>query len=417
LTTFRQLGLTEPILRGVLDAGYEEPTPIQAQAIPLAVKGTDLIGCAQTGTGKTAAFVLPTLDWLVSEPLPKGTRKRPIRALIVTPTRELAIQIDDSIRTYGKHTDLRSASVLGGVGFGPQLKALKNGIDLLVATPGRLLDHMQRGSVKLDQVDILILDEADRMLDMGFIRDIRTIVAAVPEQRQTLLFSATMPNEIRDLAQEVLYKPQEVRIGEVRSTADTVRQRALPVDGKQKLDLLVRILKDEPVDGMLVFSRTKRRADRIAKQLAKKGFETAAMHGNRSQNQRQRALNGFKDGKVQVLVATDVAARGIDVDRVSHVVNYDTPQEPESYIHRIGRTGRAQTTGEAMTFVSPEEAEYLTKIERHTGALLDRHVYDGFDAPHIAEVTPPSKKKKGGGGGGGNRNGRNKNRNRSRSKR
>ena len=410
MITFRQLGLTEPILRGVLDAGYENPTPIQTQAIPLAVKGTDLIGCAQTGTGKTAAFVLPLLDWLVSEPLPAGTRRRPVRALVVTPTRELALQVEESVRVYGKHTDIQSTSILGGVGFGPQLKALKAGVDVLVATPGRLLDHMQRGSVKLDQVDILVLDEADRMLDMGFIRDIRTIVAAVPEQRQTLLFSATMPDEIRKLAQEVLYKPEEVRIGQVRATADTVRQRACPVDGDQKLDLLVRILEEEPIDGVLVFSRTKRRADRIAKQLSKKGFEAAPMHGNRSQNQRQRALDGFKSGKVQVLVATDVAARGIDVDRVSHVVNYDTPQQPEDYIHRIGRTGRAQTTGEALTFVSPEEAEYLTKIERHTGVLLDRHVYDGFDAPHIAEVTPPSKKKKGDGGGnpnggGGNRSG------------
>jgi ATP-dependent RNA helicase RhlE len=397
--TFDQLGLAEPLLRGVRAAGYASPTPIQEQAIPIALDGRDLIGCAQTGTGKTAAFVLPILDRLLASKPTGG--KRPVRALVVTPTRELAVQIEEAAQAYAADTPLRTLSVLGGVSIRPQAQALRRGVDLLIATPGRLLDHLEQENVSLSKVEILTLDEADRMLDMGFINDIRKIVRAVPKRRQTLLFSATMPPEIRTLAAEILDAPREVTIGEVRSTADTVAQRAVAVGAKQKLDLLVHVLKTEPVESVLVFARTKRRADRIAKQLSKRGFATAAMHGNRSQNQRQRALGAFDSGDVQVLVATDVAARGIDVDGISHVVNFDVPPKPEDYIHRIGRTGRAQATGHALTFFDEEEADYIRRIEKHTGARLERALFEGVEVDESAPELPADRQQQRGQRGGG----------------
>ncbi len=421
MTTFDSLGLSEILLHGVRAAGYDTPTPIQAQAIPAVLQGRDMVGCAQTGTGKTAAFVMPILDRLVQSGKPQGRRE--VRALVVTPTRELAVQIEENVRLYGKKAGLFSLTILGGVGMGPQTKALRRGVDVLVATPGRLLDHMQQGNVRLDHVEILTLDEADRMLDMGFINDIRKIVRAVPKKRQTLLFSATMPKEIRSLADELLRDPIEVTIGQTRSTADTVSQRVVSVGSKGKLDLLVHVLRTEPVESVLVFARTKRRADRISKQLDKKGFSTAAMHGNRSQNQRQRALNAFDGGDVQILVATDVAARGIDVDNISHVINFDVPPKPEDYIHRIGRTGRAQATGHALTFYDGEEADYIKRIEKHTNAPLERVTFQGVEVDDDAPSLPGSQpraaakakaqgggsrsgsgnRKRSGGGGGGNR--------------
>lgn len=410
VTTFDSLGLSETLLHGVRAAGYDTPTPIQAQAIPAVLEGRDMVGCAQTGTGKTAAFVLPILDRLAQAGKPQGRRE--VRALVVTPTRELAVQIEENVRLYGKKTGLRSLTILGGVGMGPQTKALRQGVDVLVATPGRLLDHLNQGNVQLDKVEILTLDEADRMLDMGFINDIRKIVRAVPKKRQTLLFSATMPKEIRSLADELLHNPAEVTIGQVRSTADTVSQRVVSVGSKGKLDLLVHVLRNEPVESVLVFARTKRRADRISKQLDKRGFSTAAMHGNRSQNQRQRALNAFDGGDIQILVATDVAARGIDVDNISHVINFDVPPKPEDYIHRIGRTGRAQATGQALTFYDGEEADYIRRIEKHTNAPLERVTFEGVEVDEDAPSLPGSQpraaaraKTQGGGGGGGSRSG------------
>jgi ATP-dependent RNA helicase RhlE len=411
VTTFDSLGLSETLLHGVRAAGYDTPTPIQAQAIPAVLDGRDMVGCAQTGTGKTAAFVLPILDRLTRSK-PSGGGRPQVRALIVTPTRELAVQIEENLRIYGKKTGLRSLTILGGVGIGPQTKALRQGVDILVATPGRLLDHLQQGNVSLDKVEILTLDEADRMLDMGFINDIRKIVRAVPRDRQTLLFSATMPKEIRTLADEILRNPEEVTIGRVRSTADTVEQRVVSVGSKGKLDLLVHVLRHEPVESVLVFARTKRRADRISKQLDKRGFSTAAMHGNRSQNQRQRALGAFDSGDIQILVATDVAARGIDVDNISHVINFDVPPKPEDYIHRIGRTGRAQSTGKALTFYDGEEADYIRRIEKHTGAPLERVAFEGVevdeDAPSLPGGQPRSAarvKAQDGGSSGGSRSG------------
>ncbi|HMB90598.1 MAG TPA: DEAD/DEAH box helicase [Rhodothermales bacterium] len=374
MKTFNTLGLSEEILQGVLAAGYSSPTPIQTIAIPVASAGRDLIGCAQTGTGKTAAFVLPLLHRLSQQAPSRNNRS--VRALVVTPTRELALQVETAVRSYGKFTRLRSHAIFGGVGMGPQIKALRRGVDIIVATPGRLLDHMNRGNIDLSSIEVLILDEADRMLDMGFINDIRKIVAAAPKKRQTLLFSATMSREVRSFASSIMHRNTEfIEVGERRNPAETVVQHACAVDAHQKMDLLLHVLQNEPIDNVLVFSRTKRRADRITKSLSKKGFTATALHSNKSQNQRQRALDGFKRGKFQILVATDIAARGIDVDTISHVINYDTPNQAEDYIHRIGRTGRAQSSGDAITFVSNDEKSYLRNIERHTGQRLQRKVY------------------------------------------
>lgn len=376
MTTFQSLGLSTNILQGVLDAGYASPTPIQAQAIPVALSGNDLIGCAQTGTGKTAAFVLPLLDRLArSRNRPSGRR---VRALVVTPTRELALQVEASVRQYGRSTGLRSLALFGGVPIGPQFDRLRRGVDIIVATPGRLIDHMDRGSIDLSSVEFLVLDEADRMFDMGFIRDIRKITVALPAKRQTLLFSATMPQAIQDLARQILRKPTLIEVGNRTNPAETVSQRICNVRQEEKMDLLFEVLRAEGVENVIVFSRTKHRADRIVRKLSQHGVPAAVIHSNRSQGQRQRALDGFRRGHVRVLVATDIAARGIDVDLISHVINYDTPNQAEDYIHRIGRTGRAQSTGNAITFVSQDEEAYARQIERHTGQRLERSIYGSF---------------------------------------
>ncbi len=367
MTTFDSLGLSEPILRAVRETGYTTPTPIQTAAIPAVLTGRDLTGTAQTGTGKTAAFVLPILERLL--PAPSGRAGRPVRCLIVTPTRELAIQIDESVGVYGTHTGLRSTAIFGGVGISPQIERLRKGVDVVIATPGRLLDHLSQRTLDLSRVEILVLDEADRMFDMGFVKDVRRIVAAVPRERQTLLFSATMPPAIQELSASIQNRPSLIDIGERTNPAETVTQRIVRVAAQsQKMALLLHVLEEEAATGsVIVFTRTKHGADRVAKRLAQSGHEASAIHGNRSQNQRQRALGGFKDGSVRVLVATDIAARGIDVDGISHVVNFDTPNIPEDYIHRIGRTGRAEMTGDALTFVCPDEDAYLRAIEKTTG--------------------------------------------------
>lgn len=341
--------------------------------MPVALEGRDLIGVAQTGTGKTAAFVLPLLNRLVAAPAERG---RPaVRALVVVPTRELALQVEESVRTYGRFTGLRSMVLFGGVGMQPQFDGLRRGVHLVVATPGRLLDHVGRGSIDLSRVEILVLDEADRMLDMGFIPDVRRIVAELPTRRQTLLFSATMPGPVRELASSVLIQPEYVEIGRRSDPAATVTQEARRVLPEQKMDLLLHLLETEAVSSMLVFSRTRHRANRVSRHLDRAGFATAVLHSDRTQSQRERALDGFRRGHVQILVATDIAARGIDVDLISHVVNFDTPRQPEDYIHRIGRTGRAEATGRAITFVSAEEEPFWRDIERHTGRRIERKAF------------------------------------------
>ncbi|GIV60737.1 MAG: ATP-dependent RNA helicase RhlE [Rhodothermaceae bacterium] len=392
--TFKALGLTGDVLNGVISAGYTTPTPIQTEAIPVACAGRDLIGCAQTGTGKTAAFVLPLLDRLAG-PTASRRGRRP-RALVLTPTRELALQVEAAIRTYGQHTRLRSLVVYGGAGLRPQIERLRQGTDIVVATPGRLLDLMNRGHADLSQVACLVLDEADRMLDMGFIHDIRKIVAGTPATRQTMLFSATMSRDVQHLARSIMKDDTAtVKVGEQRNPAETVTQHACLVPNPRKMDLLVHVLENEPVQNVLVFSRTKRRADRITRQLVRRGFSATALHANKSQNQRQRALDGFRQGRFQILVATDVAARGLDVDTISHVINYDTPSQVEDYIHRIGRTGRAEATGDALTFVSGDERGYLRSIERHTSQRLPRKVYDGFTPETDREDEPTEPRRTG----------------------
>ena len=379
MTSFDSLGLSPSVLQGVKDSGYTTPTPVQAATLPLALDGVDVVGVAQTGTGKTAAFVLPILDYLVKEPT-RG--KRVPRALVVTPTRELCIQVEQAVQTYGAHTGLKSVTIYGGVGKGGQRDALRGGCDILVATPGRLLDFMsENNAIDLTHIDVLVLDEADRMLDMGFLKDVKRIIAAVPEKRQTMLFSATMPSEIQQLARTVLYRPETVEIGNRRDPAATVTQRAVHVAEHDKQALLHHILDVEGVGKAIVFSRTKYRADKITKLLDRAGYGAVALHSNRSQSQRQRAIQGFEAGDFQVLVATDLAGRGIDLDGVSHVVNFDTPHVPEDYIHRIGRTGRAESTGDAISFVSPEEAPNLRGIEKHTGRAIEEARYPDFVPP------------------------------------
>ncbi len=428
MTSFKSLGLAEPIVAGARSAGYEVPTPIQASAIPLALERRDLIGCAQTGTGKTAAFVLPVLDRLTKTSKNKGART--VRALVVVPTRELALQVDEAVRTYGRHTRLKSLAIYGGTGIHPQIQKLRRGIDIVVATPGRLLDHMERGTIDLSNVEMFILDEADRMLDMGFIRDIKKVVAAVPGNRQTLFFSATMPPAVEQLAKNILRNPALVELGERRNPARSVVQHVCSVRQENKMGLLLHVLNHEPVDNVIVFSRTKHRADRINRKLVRKGFAATVMHSNRSQSQRQRALDGLQRGKYQILVATDIASRGIDLDDVTHVINYDTPRQAEDYIHRIGRTGRADASGDAITFVGPDEQEYLADIERHIGRSVDVLEFEGLTEVHMrAESLPrsggskrkrPSRKvndgslngqrrKRGQGKNGHNKNGRRKN--------
>ena len=378
--SFTPLGLAPEIERAVRDEGYETPTPIQEGAIPGILAGRDLIGCAQTGTGKTAAFTLPILHRLRT-----GTRGR-LRALILTPTRELALQVREALRVYGRHLRLDSAVVHGGVGLEPQQQRLRRGVDILVATPGRLLDLMQRGNVDFRCLEVLVLDEADRMLDMGFIRDVRRIVAALPSRRQTLLFSATMPDEIRRLAREILRDPVNVEVAPRRSApARGVRQTLLPVASVRKRELMAHLLETEARGLTLVFTRTKHGANKLARHLEGRGHAVAVLHGNRSQAQRTKALDAFRGKRTRVMVATDIAGRGIDVEDISHVVNYDLPNVPEDYVHRIGRTARAGATGDALSLVSPEDHPHVRGIEALIGHAIERRIVQGF-----AENAAPS---------------------------
>ncbi|MBN1507279.1 MAG: DEAD/DEAH box helicase [Sedimentisphaerales bacterium] len=384
---FRTMGLSEPLVRGIQASGYTTPTEIQSQAIPAALSDQDIIGCAKTGTGKTAAFVLPILDRLLRGGMGKG---RIIKSLILTPTRELAVQIERSIRTYGKFTSVRTLAVYGGVSMNRQLDALRRGVDIVVATPGRLMDHMRRHSIDLRSVEVLVLDEADRMFDMGFIADVQKIVAAVPTRRQTMLFSATIPPEVQRLAAGIQQSPLMIEIGEQHNPIETITQCVHAVNRDQKLDLLVHMLQNKPMYSVLVFSRTKHGADKIHRKLERAGVNSVAIHSGRSQAQRQRALDGFRSGKYQVMVATDIAARGIDVRGISHVVNFDVPAYAEDYIHRIGRTGRATATGDAITLVSPDERDQLSRIERFIGNRIKLQEYDGFTCAHFAAVLSQS---------------------------
>jgi len=368
--SFAELELSETLLRAVREAEYEVATPIQTAAIPPLLAGRDLVGCAQTGTGKTAAFALPTLQRLSAQGSSPRERGRRIRCLVLAPTRELASQIGDSFRTYGRYTGLRHTVIFGGVGQNPQVKALQQGVDIVVATPGRLLDLMNQGHVHLDRVEILILDEADQMLDMGFIHDLRRIVGRVPRERQTLLFSATMPPEIRSLADQWLYDPITVSVAAQGTPVERVAQSVYFIDQKAKPEFLVRYLKEQSAHRPLVFTRTKHGADKLVKSLAAAGFRAQAIHGNKSQNARQHALAQFKSQHPPVLVATDIAARGLDIDGVSHVVNFDLPMTPESYVHRIGRTARAGADGIAVTFCAGDERSMLREIERLTRQKL-----------------------------------------------
>ncbi len=364
MTDFAGLGVAETILRALRDEGYTNPTPIQARAIPPLLQGGDLLGIAQTGTGKTCAFAVPIIQRLLANP--RRAAPGTTRALILAPTRELAVQIGDSFRAYGRHARINVAVVVGGVGMGPQIQAIGRGLDVLVATPGRLLDHMDSRRLRLDTTEVVVLDEADHMLDLGFIVPIRKIVAKLPKQRQTLFFSATMPREIATLADEMLRNPTRVEVTPVATTAERIAQRAYFVDSKGKRDLLVALLADAAVKRALVFTRTKRGADRVAKILDETGIASGAIHGNKSQGHRQRTLNDFKAGRTRVLVATDIAARGIDVDGVTHVVNFELPEVPETYVHRIGRTARAGAEGIAISFCDNAERQLLRAIEKVT---------------------------------------------------
>jgi ATP-dependent RNA helicase RhlE len=362
LGSFQDFGLAEPITRALADEKYVIPTPIQTQTLPVAMNGQDVIGIAQTGTGKTAAFALPILHRLATNRLPH--ERKSCRVLVLSPTRELSAQILDSFRTYGRHLRISAALAIGGVSMGAQVRSLLNGVDVLIATPGRLLDLLQSNALRLDRVECLVLDEADRMLDMGFIRDIKKIVAKIPKDRQTLFFSATMPQAIVELAGQMLRNPVKISVAPVAATADRVEQRLIHVDRAAKPTALADILKREPIDRVLVFTRTKHGADKVVRGLIKAGIAAEAIHGNKSQNQRSRVLAAFRSGQIRTLVATDIAARGIDVDGISHVVNYDLPDVPESYVHRIGRTARAGAEGIAISFCSPDEMPMLRAIER-----------------------------------------------------
>jgi len=361
--SFENLNLIEPILRALKTEGYTNPTPIQEQAIPIILQNKDLLGCAQTGTGKTAAFAIPILQLLYQDRLQHKEQKT-IKALILTPTRELAIQIDESFANYGKHTGLKHLVIFGGVSQNPQADAIRRGVDILVATPGRLLDLMNQRIVHLDHIRMLVLDEADRMLDMGFVHDVKKIISKIPAKRQTLFFSATMPNEIQQLANTILTKPEKVEVTPVSSTADTIQQSLFYVEKNDKKALLIHLLKDKAIKTALVFTRTKHGADKVVKDLVKVGITAEAIHGNKSQNARQRALSNFKNRTTRVLIATDIAARGIDIDELTHVINYELPNIPETYVHRIGRTGRAGLNGIALSFCDEEEIEFLKDIHK-----------------------------------------------------
>jgi ATP-dependent RNA helicase RhlE len=379
---FKTFGLSDPLVQGILAAGYTAPTEVQSQAIPAAIAGKDIIGCAQTGTGKTAAFVLPILNRLSHEHPPK---RRFIRSLILTPTRELAVQIEQSILRYGRFLHLKTLAVYGGVNINRQFSTLRHGVDIVVATPGRLLDHMRQRTIDLRHIEVLIIDEADRMFDMGFIRDVRRIIDVLPQNRQTMLFSATVTPEISSLAAGVQKSPLMIQIGRPRNPIATITQHIFFAEKQRKIDLLLHLLKDDQFSTVLVFSRTKHGADKIQRYLERKNVVSVAIHSGRNQSQRQRAMDGFKNGKYRVMVATDIASRGIDVADISHVINFDVPAFPEDYIHRIGRTGRAEAAGDAITFVSRDELNYLRRIEKFIGRDFTPVECPGFtyDRPHI----------------------------------
>jgi len=387
--SFETLGLSADMLRAVSEEGYTVPTPVQEQAIPYILQGRDVLAGAQTGTGKTAAFTLPLLQRLSTGPAPEKVKgRKPIRALVLTPTRELASQVEESVRIYGKYLSLTSAVIFGGVNINPQFSMLRKGVDILVATPGRLLDHLGQGSLDLSSVETLILDEADRMLDMGFIRDIRRVIAVLPKQRQNLMFSATYTDEIRTLAEGLLANPASVEVARRNTPAEKVAQRIFPVDRDRKRELLSSLISEGDWRQVLVFTRTKHGANRLAKQLEQDGLTTAAIHGNKSQAARTKALAGFKNGEVRILVATDIAARGLDIDMLPHVVNFELPNVAEDYVHRIGRTGRAGAEGEAISLVCVDENDFLRGIERLLKRNLPREVIPGFEPDPSIKAEP-----------------------------
>ena len=403
--TFDDLGLAQPILRAIREQGYEIPTPIQAQAIPAVLAGGDLLAGAQTGTGKTAGFTLPLLHRLAAGQPAKDSRGRyAIRALILTPTRELAAQVEESVRTYGKHLSLKSMVMFGGVGMGPQIAQLKRGVDILVATPGRLLDHHQQGMLDLTQVEFFVLDEADRMLDMGFVHDIKKVLAMLPPKKQSLLFSATFSPEIKALADRLLNAPQVIEVARSNATAENIAQRVIKVGREKKKDLLIHLIKSQDWHQVLVFTRMKHGANRLCEHLVKAGITAMAIHGNKSQGARTKALAEFKTGELCVLVATDIAARGIDIDQLPHVINFELPNVSEDYVHRIGRTGRAGAQGEALSLVCLDEEAFLADIEKLIKRSIPREVVAGFEADpgERAEPIQIGRRTLGGGGGGGN---------------
>jgi ATP-dependent RNA helicase RhlE len=380
---FSKLDLSPKVLEGVRAAGYTDPTPIQLRGIPIVLSGRDLIGCAQTGTGKTAAFALPILSRL--------GQHGALRSLVLEPTRELAAQVETAIRDYGRFTNLRTTVVYGGTGYGRQDETLRKGVDILVATPGRLLDQMQRGMIRLDKIEILVLDEADRMLDMGFMPDVRRILERCPRTRQTMLFSATIPPEIEQLCKWAMRSPETIEIGQRRAPAETVTHALYPVASDQKQDLLEELLRRTEYNQVLIFCRTKDRADRVARKLNQEGHAVAVLHSNRTQREREQALNGFRNGRYEVMVATDIAARGIDVEQISHVINFDVPHHPEDYVHRIGRTGRALAAGDAFTIVIAEDLQDIAAIEHFIGQKIPRVKLEGFPYKYtrLLEAAPP----------------------------
>lgn len=386
--TFDKLGLIDPILKALTSQGYDTPTPIQEKSIPVVLTGKDLFGCAQTGTGKTASFAIPILQKLYNHPK-GGEDKDRIKALILTPTRELAIQIGESFSSYGKHTDLRHTVIFGGVGQAPQVKVLRKWVDILIATPGRLLDLVNQKHINLGYVKTFVLDEADRMLDMWFIHDVKKIVSKIPHKRQTLFFSATMPKAILELAHTILKDPVKVEVTPVSSTVDTVGQSLYFVEKQDKKDLLLHLLKDKSIENAIVFTRTKHGADKVTKVLEQAHIPAAAIHGNKSQGARQKALSNLKEKKIRILVATDIAARGIDVNLLSHVIIYDVPHEPETYVHRIGRTGRAGASGDAIVFCDTEEKKYIKEIQK----LIKQDIPVIKDHPYTNGAYIPTPKK------------------------
>lgn len=392
MTTFESLNIASPILKALQEEGYTKPTPIQSQAIPIVLQGTDLLGCAQTGTGKTAAFSIPMLQLMAQKP--ENGAHRIIKGLIVTPTRELAIQIGESLQAYGRHLPLRSTVIFGGVSQHGQEQILRRGVDILVATPGRLLDLMNQGIISLAGVRFFVLDEADRMLDMGFIHDVRKLIAVLPRQRQSLFFSATMPPEILKLASSILNNPQEVKVDPVSSTVEIIDQHVFHVDKNDKPNLLIHLLKSKEIKTALVFTRTKHGADKLVKLLLRADIKAEAIHGNKAQNARQRALANFKAQTTRVLVATDIAARGIDVDELAHVINFETTNVPETYVHRIGRTGRAGATGTALSFVDAEEMAYMRDIEKLIARkipVVETHPYKAVHPTHVPKAAAAPK--------------------------